>query len=39
LFALMLRLVGVRFAPEAAGRSQTKPFWIYMAFENALRLQ
>jgi hypothetical protein len=21
------------FAPEAAGRSQTKPFWIYMTFE------
>jgi hypothetical protein len=26
-------------APEAAGRSQTKPFWIYMTIENALRLQ
>jgi hypothetical protein len=29
----------VRKAPEAAGRSQTKPFRIYMTFENALRLQ
>jgi hypothetical protein len=27
------------FAPEATGRSQTKLFWIYMTFENALRLQ